>query len=226
MKKLVLLIVVSLFYVSNLTAQENNPYDYVGKEHNKILDFTYKKLTKEKKYQNFKNKANINFLKNCVIEYYKLNKKEKSSQISDIRGYLDKYPFPISSTGPYYPKSMKKKYRLSNKFDEMLSRIFNSVDTANTKSLIQLVETIKKDKQLNVTEKKFLYATISIGYNSLNYWKKNVVKWKNIGKGGGNNKFSLPSWAKSDIRGAVIGGLGTGTLAGAIVVGAIWSLTD
>jgi len=208
MKKIVLLIVVTLFYVSNLTAQKNNPYDYVGQEHNKGLDYIYQKLVELKKYNKnlkFKKKNNIDLIKKYTIEFIekerknRTNNKFKLPETEYVKKFLDTI-YPFLSTGPYFPTDVKKNINLGYKFEEYVNTILTN--NSNTRELISLVNTIKNDKNLNSIEKNILLSSVSVEYNSFNYWRINGGKWQ--GLIGGGSQYVV-QWVKADLNGAFWG---------------------
>jgi len=213
MKKLVLLIVVSLFYVSNLTAQKNNPYDYVGQEHNKGLDYIYQKLVKAKKANKGKNlKFTKNTLKSFIVnattEFMQKNNKKRKLEIEKIFNndiIIFPFPPPLSPTFPNIPVEYKNK--VPKQLEFTLKDILNTAKKENEKDIVNLVDKIKKGK-LSQKDKEIALSAASVAYHSIIYWKngKNIIKWKSLSqKSNGAKKSFWKGLAGADVAGGVGG---------------------
>lgn len=135
-----------------------NPYDYIGVEHNNLLDDYY-----QLQYPDKNNEILLDFLsENVNFQYF-----PASFPAFDIIGDKSTNVRSFLAAQTSIPNEVKL-YSL-----EML----DAIDDNNQLSLLNLEEQVLEDSNLDDGEKEALLIGISVAKYSLDYWEDNVSNW-------------------------------------------------
>lgn len=209
-----MILLLTTFLSGNfLIAQENNPYDEYGLEHNRALEYFYKEL-RDMDYKQYNAKESQMLVLKIVNTYFTevSTLRNETGMPKDVSSFLEdiiKFPPPLSPTFP----EAKDNESVSNELMSKSRVIFDFTSNGNSTALKSNVDIIMKS-EFNENEKTYLLVINSIGYNSLRYWKENSSKWMNLSHDNLETK-SAPPWAR--IGAADVGGGIVGALAGASV---------
>jgi hypothetical protein len=218
--------------------------EFVGLEHNEILEKTFNVLKKEKK--DIKNQIKLNSKKNhleriivgVISNTEKYTEESKKNGIQSVKDFFKKQNTLSKSNSI---NNLQAEYLLLPDQDQFylgqLDLILSSIDTINIKnnstleSIINLEIAIGYDQNLNNKQLLILFSATQTAKYSFSYWRRNLMSW--IDKGGDElsrpgcptdcpigkaNIAHLKEIVTDDAAGAVAGAVGAA--AANIIVGA------
>lgn len=208
---------IAMFFISgNLIAQENNPYNEHGLEHNKALEYFYNELKEinQDRYKQYSKEESKELVLKLSEKYFnEISSMSKSEGMpKDIPAFLNdiiKFPPPLSPTFPEYSDNEN----VSKSLHEKTRIIFDFTLNGNSTALEENVRTIQKS-ELGKNDKIYLLVINSIGYNSLDYWTKNGSKWMRL-SGENMQTKAAPPWARigaADVAGGIVGAITGGSV--------------
>lgn len=245
-----ILLIASLIFTNcqneneeNNLVQENrlkaSDFEFVGKEHNKVLEKAFSILKKEKEdiLKKEKNNELQRILIKAISETEEYSKSSKDEGIESIKRFFNKKEYDFNYEGlpisENFSKEIIKNYLLE------LNEVITNIDINESEEFIKnkisiFEESISEDKELNQYELMILYSSTQTAKNSLIYWKNNLMDWIEISD---NKKFKtsrggcptncpiqqenaehLAEIAQDDVAGAVAGAVGA-AVANAVPVG-------
>lgn len=165
--------------------------EFVGIEHNIMLDETYvflKKESSKKSYQNKSSKDKKRSLENFLISRVKANRKfsDRSNEIgieNVKRIFKEKQTFSKLST-----YSKKTSSFLSDKekaYLDSLNEILEKIDFTKNNNIEENISNLEKDieNEIDLSDEQLitLFSATQTAKYSYNYWKNNFKKWSVLG---------------------------------------------
>lgn len=210
MKKLIFGLIATVFFGLGANAQDvankNNPYDYVGIQHNEVV----REFLKKYGLQNLSLEKTIelttNICKSKGIEGSPLTVEQFNFGTTDIKNNF-------KGTVKNSSLSVEGKIQLQNLFDFMLINGFKGEITFKecTDYMMTFENAILNNKSLSKSDVILLLKSASVGIHSINLWNayygdNNSSNTQNASSKGGPRWVKWLVVAAADVAGGVAGG--------------------
>lgn len=172
-----------LFFITFVSFSQTrfkaSDFDFIGIEHNNLLEKTYSSLSENKNVDN-------NSVTQTTLDYCQ-NYFDKSKMDIGMKENLNKkiadYISNKKKSSSLLPDNYKRYFNTETVIyiNRLNSILMNSKDEEEFKSLLVMFEKdIYKNPKLDNSALAILYSATSVAKNSLDYWVKNAEKWQKL----------------------------------------------